>query len=83
MQMQNSPMGVLITFVLKMSDDTGGETMTLIIPPVNRLNATGPVPFETLALMGKSVGSLEKPGARVSCSSLKLHGMAEQVALPL
>jgi hypothetical protein len=83
MQMQSSPIGVLITVVLKVNDDTGGETLTLIVPPVNRLNATGPVPFETIALMGKQVGFIEKPGARVSCSATKLHGMAENVMLPL
>jgi hypothetical protein len=75
--LENSPLGTLLTVTLKFRDDTGGITLTLLIPQIH-LNG-GPLTFETLALKTSSRGFILGPGPELTYTVLPLLAVASKV----
>ena len=77
---QESVLGTLITVNLSHGVDTNFVNLVLLLPPVNLVGETEQ-PFETLAIITRSVGPfLPVPGARLKYESvLHLHGTAKLV----
>lgn len=78
--LENSPLGTLLTVTLKVRDDTGGITLTLLIPHVF-LNG-GTLNFETLALKTSSRGFIVGPGPELTYTVLPLLATASNVIQP-
>ncbi len=80
-QTQQSPIGKLISVSLRPSPGTN-TTFTLVMPEINEEEGTQNQAFNTIAIKAKR-GLVETEGADLTYSTLKLHGKAEIVKLPL
>ena len=56
-QVLGSPLGTLVTVVLKLNIDTGGLTFTLLVPKVFEVTRQKPVAFVTVAIKTSSRGT--------------------------
>ncbi len=79
----DSALGTLISAPLKIDSDTGGITMTLLLPRVTGAPHQHPVTLETLVLKSSTRGFINRPGADRTYSIVPLLGTAHQVFLPL
>ena len=82
---QESPLGTQLTVTLKVRDDTGGLTLTVLVPRVFGASVEDgtAVTFETIAIKASSRGSLVREGAELAYSILPLLGRARNEILPL
>jgi hypothetical protein len=78
---QASPLGQLITVVLKKSIDAGALTLILVLPSVN-LAGQSEQDFDTVAIKTRSYGILPREGALQTYEVVYLDGKAAQVILP-
>jgi hypothetical protein len=79
--LQSSPLGTLLTATLKANDDTGGITLTLLIPPVV-LNASNALNFATVAIKTSSRGFTASAGPGLMYTILPLLATASRVIMP-
>ena len=61
-QLEESPLGTLLTVVLKLRGDTGGLAMTVLVPQVIDATRDNPVTFETIGIKASSRGTSEDQG---------------------
>ena len=83
--LQESPLGTLLTVTLKVRDDTGGLSLTVLVPRVSgaSVEKRNTVTFETIAIKASSRGSVVSEGAELAYTILPLLGMASNELLPL
>jgi hypothetical protein len=81
---QESPLGSLLTVTLKVRDDTGGLTLTVLVPRVfgASVEKRNTVTFETIAIKASSRGSVVSEGAELAYTILPLLGTARNQILP-
>jgi len=79
----DSPLGYLLTIVLRPDDDTGQIDLTLLLPRVVGVAAQAPVVFGTVAVKTTRRGFVANPGATLSYDLLPMVAKAEDVILPL
>src|SRR5437588_5546808 len=79
--LQSSPLGLLVSVVLEPSIDAGALTLTLLLPPIN-MAGKKEQEFYTEAIKTRSYGILPREGARLTYEVLDLEGVAENVILP-
>ena len=81
--LQESPLGTQLTVTLKVRDDTGGLTLTVLVPRVfgASIEKGNTVPFETIAIKASSRGSVVSDGAELAYTILPLLGMARNEIL--
>jgi hypothetical protein len=78
----SSPLGVLLSVVLRPQGDAGGITVTLLVPHVTGVTRQHPVTFETLAIKATSRGFIATPGADHTYTIVPLLATAKAVLLP-
>jgi hypothetical protein len=81
-EIQDSPLGSLISVLLKPNVGAGGLTFTLVLPPVN-MGAKKKETFYTLGIKTTSIGNIIAEGAQRTYTVLHLKGLAEIAILPL
>jgi hypothetical protein len=81
-QLQESPLGILLTVTLKLRGDTGGLTITVLIPQVIDVTEGNPVTFETIGIKASSRGNLGGPGVELAYTILPLLATAKKVPMP-
>src|SRR5712691_1544497 len=69
---QDSPLGLLLTVLLRPSIDAGESTLTLLLPGI-KLRGTTSQPYETLAIVTSSFGILPHQGADLTYGVLQLQ----------
>ncbi len=79
----DSPLGTLITVILKPNNDTGGIDITVLVPRAFGVTADSPVTFTTVAIKTTSRGFVASPGVELTYDVLPLLGQAKDVILPL
>jgi hypothetical protein len=79
--LQSSPLGTLLTITLRIKDDTGGITFTLLIPRVV-VNPDSALDFVTLGLKTSSRGFIIGEGPELTYSVLPLLAVARKVQVP-
>jgi hypothetical protein len=82
-QVQDSPLGRMLTILLKANDDSGGLSLTILLPNITGVTGDRPVDFATLAIKTASRGFVVQPGAILTYEVLPLLGTASKVLLPL
>src|SRR5450755_81487 len=82
-QAQDSPLGKMLTVLLKANDDTGGLSLTILLPTATGVTGDQPVNFETIAIRTASRGFVAQAGATLTYEVLPLLGTASKVLLPL
>ena len=82
MTVQNSPLGTLLTITLKFNNDTGGITLTLLIPHVF-VNEGNTLNFETLAIKTSSRGFTRSEGPDLTYTILPMLATASNVFVAL
>jgi len=75
---QDSPLGTLITVLLRPSIDAGETTLTLLLPAIQLRGATSQ-PYQTLAIVTSSTGILPHQGADLTYEVLNVQGTASFV----
>ncbi|HYU71794.1 MAG TPA: hypothetical protein VEL31_03850 [Ktedonobacteraceae bacterium] len=83
LQKQDSPLGTLLTVLLKPNNDTGGLTLTVLLPGVFGVTFENPVTFQTLAIKTASRGFVATPGAQFTYEIVPLLATAKMVFIPL
>lgn len=81
-QLEGSPLGTLLTVVLKLRGDTGGLAMTVLVPQVIDATRDNPVTFETIGIKASSRGNFGGPGVDLAYTILPLLATAKKVPLP-
>ena len=81
-EIQDSPLGSLISVLLKPNVGAGGLTFTLVLPPVN-MGAKKKETFYTLGIKTTSIGNIIADGAQRTYTVLHLKGLAKIAILPL
>lgn len=81
-EIQDSPIGSLITVPLENSIDSGALTFTLALPPVNMAGAEKQT-FDAVGIKTKSFGLLRRDGAMLIDTAICLQAVAEDVRLPM
>lgn len=81
-QLQQSPLGTLLTVVLKLPGDTGGLTITVLVPEVIDATRDKPVTFETIGIKASSRGNFGGPGVKLTYTILPLLATANIVLQP-
>jgi len=79
--LQSSPLGTLLTITLKVKDDTGGITLTLLIPRVS-VNRGNTLNFETLAIKTSSRGFIAGEGPELTYTIVPLIAEASNIMMP-
>jgi hypothetical protein len=82
-QVQDGPLGRMLTILLKANDDSGGLSLTVLLPNVTGVTGDQPVDFATLAIKTASRGFVAQSGATLTYEVLPLLGTASKVLLPL
>ena len=82
MTVLSSLLGTLLTITLKFNDDTGGITLTLLIPHVF-VNEANTLNFETLAIKASSRGFIDIDGPELTYSILPMLATASHVLVAL
>lgn len=75
---QDSPLGPLLTVLLRPSIGAGETTLTLLLPGI-QLRGELSQPYQTLAIVTSSSGILPHQGADLTYSVLNLQGTASLV----
>jgi hypothetical protein len=81
-QLQGSPLGTLLTVTLKLRGDTGGLTITVLIPRVIDVTRDNPVTFETIGIKASSRGNFGGAGVDLEYTILPLLATAKKVLMP-
>jgi hypothetical protein len=81
-ELEDSPLGTLLTVVLKLRGDTGGLTITVLVPHVFDVTRDNPVTFETIGIKASSRGNFGGPGVELAYTILPLLATAKRVLLP-
>jgi hypothetical protein len=81
-QLQESPLGTLLTVVLQRRDDTGGLTITILIPQAIDVTREDPVTFQTMGIKASSRGNFGGPGVELAYTILPLLATAKIELLP-
>ena len=81
-QLQESPLGTLITVTLQLRGDTGGLTITVLVPQVIDVTRGNPVTFETIGIKASSRGNFGGPGVELAYTILPLLATAKIVPMP-
>jgi hypothetical protein len=81
-QLQESPLGTLITVTLQLRGDTGGLTITVLVPQVIDVTRGNPVTFETIGIKASSRGNFGGPGVELAYTILPLLTTAKIVPMP-
>jgi hypothetical protein len=81
-QLQESPLGTLITVTLQLRGDTGGLTITVLVPQVIDVTRDNPVTFETIGIKASSRGNFGGPGVELAYTILPLLATAKIVPMP-
>lgn len=81
-QLQESPLGTLLTVTLKLRSDTGGLTITVLVPQVIDVTRDKSVTFETMGIKASSRGNLGGPGVELAYTILPLLATARSVLVP-
>jgi hypothetical protein len=81
--LETCPLGTLVSVVVKANNDTGGITVTVLLPHVTGVSRTSPVSFATLAIKASSRGFILTPGADLTYTVVPMLGTANDVFLPL
>jgi hypothetical protein len=79
----NSPLGTLLTVVLRPNADAGGINVTILVPKVFGVTRGSPVTFVTVAIKTTSRGFVAGPGVELTYDVLPLVGEAKDAILPL
>ena len=79
---ENTPLGQLLSVVLKPQADTGSLTFSLFLPPVAMGSDTSQS-FTTYGIKARHVGFVLKPGAQLTYETECLKGAAKTVEMPL
>jgi len=82
-EVQESPLGVLVTIILQPNPDIGVRTCTLLLSPVLGVSREKAVTFETLAIKATRRGFSAEAGVGQAYTIVPLLGIAEDVILPL
>ena len=82
-QVQESPLGRMLTILLKANDDTGGLSLTILLPNVTGVTGDQPVEFATIGIRTASRGFVAEAGATLTYEVLPLLCTASKVILPL
>lgn len=82
-ELQDSPLGTLVTVVFESNPDIGVRTLTLFVPQVFGVSREKPLTFETLAIKATRRGFTAAPGVGRTYTILPLLGTAADVILPL
>ncbi len=83
--LQESPLGTLLTLILKPNNDTGGLTLTVLVPRVFGASPqhANTVTFETIAIKATSRGFVVGEGVQLTYTILPLLGKARSTIIPL
>jgi hypothetical protein len=81
-QLQESPLGFLLTVTLELKGDAGGLTITVLVPQVIDVTRDDPVTFETIGIKASSRGNFGGPGAELAYTILPLLATAKKVPMP-
>lgn len=79
----DSPLGFVLTVVLRPDDDTGQLDLSVLLPRVIGVTRGAPVTFATLAIKTTRRGFIATPGPGLGYDVLPLSATAEDVILPL
>lgn len=79
----DSPLGYLLTVVLRLAGDVGGLTATLLVPRIVGVTRDHPVTFATTLIKASSRGFIARPGPALTYDLVPLVGVAEDVLLPV
>jgi hypothetical protein len=82
-QRLDSPLGFVLTLVLRPNNDTGQIDVNILLPRIVDLTREAPVTFATVAIKTTSRGFIARPGAALSYDVLPLSATAEISILPL
>ena len=82
-ELQDSPLGTLITVVFETNPDIGVRTLTLLVPQVFGVTREKPLTFETLAIKVTRRGFTTAEGVGRTYTILPLLGTAADVILPV
>ena len=77
-----TPLGFVLTLVLRPDNDTGQLDINILLPRVVRVTRDTPVTFATVAIKTTSRGRIVLPGPALTYSVLPLSATAEQAILP-
>ncbi|MEA2502765.1 MAG: hypothetical protein QOD01_2876 [Actinomycetota bacterium] len=80
--LQDTTLGTLVTVVLKINNDTGGLTVTVLIPRIIGAGRNKPVIFATMAIKTASRGFIATPGPSLTYTIVPLVGVASVVIIP-
>ena len=75
---EDSPLGPLVSVILKPTIDAMSVTLTLLLPPIN-MAGKDQLDFETVAIKSTSYGLLPRMGARLTYEVIPLRGTAYSV----
>jgi hypothetical protein len=81
--LQDTTLGTLVTVTLKVNNDTGGLTVTVLIPRIIGAGLNKPVTFATVAIKTASRGFIATPGPSLTYTIVPLVGVASVVIIPL
>lgn len=81
--LQDTALGTLVTVTLKANNDTGGLTVTVLIPRIIGAGLNKPVTFATMAIKTASRGFIATPGPSLTYTIVPLVGVASVVIIPL
>jgi hypothetical protein len=72
---QNSPLGSLVSVILRPTIDAMSVVLTLLLPPIN-MAGKGQLDFQTIAIKSTSYGLLPRTGVRLTYEVISLRGTA-------
>ena len=78
LNVQDSPLGTLITVFFSGNPDVGMVSLTLLLPPIDLINSA-PASFETLAIYVHHRGFILIPAARLTYTTIALHCTARYI----
>jgi hypothetical protein len=81
-QLQESPLGTLVSVPLQLNVGAGGLVITVLIPQVIDATQDNPVTFETIGIKASSPGNFQAPGVGHAYTILPLLATAKIVPMP-
>ncbi|MEA2617552.1 MAG: hypothetical protein QOE72_3335 [Chloroflexota bacterium] len=81
--LERTPLGALLTVTLSIIGDSGGLTVTVLIPQILDITRENPVTFTTIAIKATSRGNFISPGAALTYTIIPLMATASIVMIPL
>jgi hypothetical protein len=80
--LEATPLGTLLTVPLRPNVDSGGLTVTVLIPQILDVTRGKPVTFTTMAIKATSRGTFASPGAALTYTIIPLVATASIVIMP-